>query len=180
MESNPGLKYQRILESIKRYFDFLFKRGFRIASVIFTDPERENWHVTLTTDEYLIEIYGCAERVHVALSTLQLYEQVGLFELTDLIYLILGDDEVPDLLREHPLNKAQSFQKTARLLERYLDEILMEIDGISSPPPTNDYLRNSDKKSGQLSEDNCPDFVLRLANDLLFSDFPFDYIIAAI
>ena len=161
MQSRPELKYKIILESIRRCFGFLFKRGFRIVSVIFTDPDRENWHVTLTTDEYLIEIYGYAEEVHVALSTLQLYEQVGLFELTDLIYLILEDEEVPDLQQEPPLNEAQSFQKTAWLLERYLDEVLIEIDSIPILPSTDDFLMDT-KKPGQLSEDNCPGFCSKV------------------
>jgi hypothetical protein len=158
MENRPEFNYQSILESIQHCFDFLFKRGFRIVSVIFTGPGRENWRVTLTADDYLIEIYVYAEEVHVALSTLQLYEQVGLFELTDLIYLILGDEEVPDLQRESPLNEAQSFQKTARLLEKYIDEVLMEIDGIPILPSADDFLRDSEQKSGQLSKDNRPDF----------------------
>jgi hypothetical protein len=162
MESRPEFKYQSILESIRRCFDFLFRRGFRIVSVIFTDPDRENWQVTLTADDYLIEIYGYAEEVHVALSNLQLYEQVGLFELTDLIYLILGDEEVPALQGEPPMNEASNLQETARLLERYIDDVLMEIDSIPILPSTDDFLKDRYKNPGQLSEDNCPGFCSKV------------------
>jgi len=162
MKSRPEPNYQRILQRIRHCFDFLFKRGFRIVSVIFTDPGRENWQVTLTTDDYLIEIYGYAGKVYVALSTLQLYEQVGLFELTDLIYLILEGEESPALQREPPMNEASNLQETARLLERYIDDVLMEIDSIPILPSTDDFLKDRYKNPGQLSEDNCPGFCSKV------------------
>jgi hypothetical protein len=94
---------------------------------------------------------------------MQLHDRVGLFELTDLIYLILGDEASSYLQGELPINEASNCQKAAWLLERYLDDVLMEIDGRSISPPTNDYFRESDKKSGQLSKDNCPDFCCKVS-----------------
>lgn len=110
----------------------------------------------MIADACLIQIYSSMGKVHVALSTLQPYNDVGLFELTDLIYLIKGDENFSDLQGESPMNETQRFQKIAWLLEKYLDEVLSEIGKIPILPPTDNPSRTSLNEAGQLSEDNCP------------------------
>jgi hypothetical protein len=156
MESRPDLKFQEILENIRHYFDFLFRRGFRIVSVIFADQDYENWHVTMIADDCFIKIYSYIGKMNIALSTRQLYNEVGLFELTDLINLIYGDEHLSDLPGEFPMNETQRFQKFACLLEKYIDEVLRELEEIPILPPADNPSTTSLNEPGQLSEDNCP------------------------
>ncbi|RPJ28111.1 MAG: hypothetical protein EHM33_05610 [Chloroflexi bacterium] len=153
MESSPDLKFLRILENIRYHFDFLFRRGFHIVSVLFVDQNYENWQVSMMTDDYLIKIYSCMGKVNLALSTLQLYNDVGLFELNDLIYFINGNENFSDPPEEAPINETQSFQRIARLLEKYVDDILETIEKILILPST-DYPSITSNNPDQLSKDN--------------------------
>jgi hypothetical protein len=156
MESRPDLKLQRILDNVRHHFDFLSRRGFRIVSVIFADPDYENWQIIMLADDCLIKIYSYMGKVSVALSTRQLYNEVGLFELTDLIYLITGDESLSESSEESPINETQRFEEIAGLLEKYLDEVLREIGEIPILPPSDNPSKTSLNEPGQLSEDNCP------------------------
>jgi hypothetical protein len=156
MERRPDLKLQRILDNVRHHFDFLSRRGFRIVSVIFADPDYENWQIIMLADDCFIKIYSYMGKVNVALSTRQLYNEVGLFELADLIYLIKGDESLSEPSEESPISETQRFQEIACLLEKYMDEVLREIRKIPSLPPADNPSTTSLNEPGQLSEDNCP------------------------
>ena len=159
MENRPDLKFKRIRENIKCYFNFLLRRGFHITSVIFADQDYEDWQVTMTADDCLIQVYHHMGKINVALSTLQLYNEVGLFELTDLIDLIKGDADLFELQGESPMNEVQKFQKTAWLLEKYIDEVFEEIKEIPILPPIDDPSKTSLNQPGP-SSDNGPGSLL--------------------
>jgi hypothetical protein len=159
MENGPELKFQSVLENVRRHFDFLFRRGFWVASLIFVDPEYKNWRIILMDDDCLITIYNSTGDVNVALNTLRLHRDVGLFELKDLIYLIKGDEISSELQEGYPPNEAQGFEKIAGLLEKYMDEVLREIREIPSFPSSDHIPKTPLEKPGQLSEDNCPGSV---------------------
>jgi hypothetical protein len=93
------------------------------------------------------------------LNTVRLHRDVGFFELKDLIYLIKGDEVSSELQEGYPPNEAQSFEKIAGLLEKYMDEVLREIREIPSFPSSDHIPKTLLEKPGQLSEDNCPGSV---------------------
>src|SRR5215216_3972128 len=107
MERRPDLKLQRILDNVRHHFDFLSRRGFRIVSVIFADPDYENWQIIMLADDCCIKSYSYMGKVKVALRTRQLCKEVGLFELADLIYLIKGDESLSEPSEESPISETQ-------------------------------------------------------------------------
>jgi hypothetical protein len=159
MESRPDLKFQRILESVQQHFDFLFRRGFCIASVVFVDPNYENWRVTMTTEDYLLRIYGDRGEVNLALNTYELSKDLGLLDLEDLIYLVNGNEIFSNLQEERPLTEPQRLQRLAWLLEKHIDDILAEIEQIFTLPPKNDLSNTPLNKPGRLSLDDRPGFL---------------------
>jgi hypothetical protein len=153
MESKPDLKLLGILDNIGHYFDFLFGRGFQMASMIFVDREYENWQVTLITNDCIIKIYHYGGKVDLALSTLQLYNTVGLFALDDLIYWVNGNRDLYDPLEEISKNENQCFERLAWRLEKHIDNILSRIKKVHDLPSMDDSLIISNN-SGQMFHNN--------------------------
>jgi len=127
MENHPDLRFLELLENIEHHFDFLFRRGFHITSVIFVDQDSEDWQVTMETDECIIKIYSYMGRIDLALSIPQLYHAVGLFELGDLICGINENEDFFAPAQEPLMNEAPSLLRIAQLLETYIDDILEKI-----------------------------------------------------
>lgn len=84
MENQSGLKFHETLKNVRLHFDFLFKRGFRIAAVLRVDQNQDNWQVTLTANDRLIEIYSEQGKVNLALGTMLLNNEVKYFDLEEL------------------------------------------------------------------------------------------------
>ena len=124
MESKPDLK---LLENINHYFDFLFRRGFHLVSMIFIDQEYENWQVTMMTDDCIIKIYRYRGKLDLALSTLQLYKVAGLFALDELIDWVNGNKDLFDPAEEISVSGTQGFERLAWRLEKHIDNILIRM-----------------------------------------------------
>lgn len=151
MKAKSILHPSTVLENIKYHFDFLFHKGFRIVSVLFCGPDDANWQILLTAGDHLVNIHSHGERVGLALSSLEMCDEIGLFELKDTIRLIHGDEGPPDIL-DHPQDDIQGFSEMAKSLETYMEDIWIYIGEI--------HLAVSMSKSGQLFLNNCPDFFI--------------------
>jgi len=127
MEIQPDRRFLRVVETIRHHFAFLFGRGFQLVSMIFVDPNYEDWQVTIATDDCIIKIYGYMGKVDLALGIPQLYNAIGLLELSDLIYGINGDEDFSASAQNPPMGEAANLLRIAQLLEKHIDNILEKI-----------------------------------------------------
>lgn len=127
MNDQPDLKFRHTLVAIRQYFDFLFKRGFRIVSVLFTDQRNENWQVSLMSENYVINIYGEQEIINLALGVMQPNNECKLFDLEYLAQMMNNGRGFFHLPDEFPINEAQQFKRIARFLEKHLISILAQV-----------------------------------------------------
>ena len=148
MEKQPDLEFQRMLENIRCHFGFLFQRGFRIVSAMFTDHRNENWGTLLVRGDCMVKIHRQDGKIQLALNTTRLYDEIGLFDLHDLVEW-MGDDE--NLLHRHGENlpdETEQLRRTARLLEKHMDDILILFQKI--------HLGMTISGAGQLITDQFP------------------------
>ena len=148
MESKSTLNVRNAIANVKRHFDFLFRRGFRIASVLFVDPGNEQWLIVLTAKNHLIQFVGHEDRVSLALSSQELYTEFGFIELHELIYLLEREGNSYHIPQPFPLDEFREFTIMAKLLETHMDDIWLLIDRI--------YRVVSNSKARAIDLNNCP------------------------
>lgn len=99
----------------------------------------------------MIQVHQRDGRIYLALNTIQLFDAIGLFDLHDLVEW-MGDDEY---LLHRPGEKlpdeTEQLRKTAHLLEKHMDEILILFQKI--------YLGMTFNRAGQLFTDQFPVFL---------------------
>jgi len=139
MNTQPDLKFLNILDNVRRHFDFLLKRGFRIASAIYVGDRNEHLQIILFSQDCIINICCDDRQMDLGLSTLGLYESIGFFDVHHLITLIQGKEQVIAM---------PGFAETAQLMEQYMDEILLRLMQIQC------YVEENE--NGQLPWSNCP------------------------
>jgi len=132
MKERPDLKFRSTLEDIRLYFDFLFKRGYRIASVLFADQNNENWQISLMSSNCLINIYGTQGLINLELGMMQ-NNEVKLFDLEDMAQFVDNGRKFSYMLAEYPVNEAQQFKKIAGFLEKHYAKILAQVERESLP-----------------------------------------------
>jgi hypothetical protein len=150
MESKSTLNVHDAIANVRRHFDFLFRRGFRIASVLSVDPGNEQWLVVLTAGNYLIQFVGHEDRVSLALSSQELCTEFGFIELHELIYLLEREGNSSHIPKPFPLDEFREFTTMAELLETYMDDIWLLIDRINRVVSKN--------KARAIDLNNCPGF----------------------
>lgn len=150
MESKSTLNVRNAIANVRRHFDFLFRRGFRIASVLFVDPGNEQWLIVLTAENHLIQFVGHEDRVSLALSSQELYTEFGFIELHELIYLLEREGNSDHIPQPFPLDEFREFTTMAKLLETHMDDIWLLIDRI--------YRVVSNSKARAIDLNNCPGF----------------------
>ncbi len=151
MENKSNIDVCQVLENIRCQFDFLFQRGFRIVSVLFVGARNEQWQILLTEGNYLIQLLGHEERVDLALNNLEWCDDVGLFELHDLMGLMEREGTGPPLPEAAPPFALNDLTRMAAFLEKHLDDMLMLIDRIH-------HVISISKKVRAIDLNNCPDF----------------------
>lgn len=152
MEKQPHpLKYQRVLERINRHFGFLFQQGYQVSSVLFTGRSNDNWMVGIDGDNCLIQIHCRDGRIFLALNNIQLFDMVGLFDLHDLVEWMGKDENLRYLPGKKLPNETEQLRKTAHLLEKHMDELLILFQKI--------HLGMTFKRAGQLFTDQYPVFL---------------------
>jgi hypothetical protein len=158
MKNRPDLKFRKIHAEVRRHFDFLFKRGFSIVSATTDNECLGNWQIIMMAGECLIKIYCNRGKINLALSTLQLYNEIGLFDLDGLIFYANGGEESFTRLEVVAMDERQQFDRLTGLLKKYIDDILTLFEKISSQRDKDLFTLSS--RNGQLFSDNCPFFLL--------------------
>lgn len=151
MENQPDLEFQRILETIRSHFDFLFQRNYHIVSAMFTDQDNLNWAVVLSSENGIIKIQYHNEKIRLGLCSMQLFYQIGLFDLHELVHLTCRNDNLHQDIETNLSNEVEQIRIAAGLLKQHLDEILIIFHRI--------YLGISFNRAGQLFKDNSPAFL---------------------
>ena len=142
MKEQSDLKFRKTLEDIRLHFDFLFKRGFQIASVLFADQNNEKWQVTLMGKNCLVNIYGEPGIIDLSLGTLPQHNEIKLFDLQDLAQSINGGREFPRRVQKFSFNETQEFTKIGNFLEKHFALIMAQIER-ENLPTLNHPLNNS-------------------------------------
>ena len=147
MQSTTSSNVCQILERINRDFDFLFRRGFRITSILFAGQRDEQWQILLTEGNYLVQFHGCEDRIDLSLSSPALQDEVGYLELSDLIDLVENEgagSSTPDAFHDSG--------RMAGLLRKHIDEILILMDRMQHVI--------SMIKARTVVQINCPGFLV--------------------
>jgi len=143
MKDQPEFKFRRTLADIRLHYDFLFRRGFRIASVLFADQNNENWQVTLTANNFIINIYNEKGVVYLAVGTIQgRHHEVVFYDLQDMAQFINSGREFFYARGEFPINETQQFMNIAGFLEKHLSTLLAQVERENLPslnPPPNGF-----------------------------------------
>jgi hypothetical protein len=148
MNNQHDPEFQSILETIRNQFDFLFQRGYQISSVIFTDAENKNWLVLLSGENCLIKIHFREQRIFLTISSVQLMNNLGMFDLHELVDLMNLEHIPLSRHQEHPLNLTGQLITTAQLLEKHMENILDLFQRID--------LGIAFNKAGELLANNSP------------------------
>ena len=128
MNDQPELKFRKTLEDIRLHFGFLFKRSYRIGSVLFAGQTNDDWQVTLSEGNRLVHIYSEQGIVNLIMSTLRQANEVISFDMK-----AANNTEFFYTIDEFPITESQQLQKIARFLETNLTELLAQ-SGKDSPP----------------------------------------------
>lgn len=123
MNDQPELKFRKTLEDIRLHFGFLFKRGYRIGSVLFAGQTNDDWQVTLSEGNRLVHIYSEQGIVNLIMSTLLQANEVVYFDMEASSNL-----EFFYTIDEFPITESQQLQKTARFLEKNLIALLAQAE----------------------------------------------------
>ena len=123
MNDQPDLKFRKTLEDIRLHFGFLFKRGYRIGSVLFAGQTNDDWQVTLSEGNRLVHIYSEQGIVNLIMSTLLQANEVVYFDMEASSNL-----EFFYTIDEFPITESQQLQKTARFLEKNLSALLAQAE----------------------------------------------------
>jgi len=142
MKEKSDLKFRKTLENIRLHFDFLFKRGFRIASVLFADHDNEHWQVTLMGKNCLVNIYGEPGVIDLSLGTLPQNTDIKLFDLQELAQSIDGGRDFSGQTRRYSFDESQQFMKIGNFLEKHFAVIMTQIER-ENLPALNHPLNNS-------------------------------------
>jgi len=142
MNTQLALKFCNILKEVREQFSFLFRRGFRIVSAIFLDEQNEHLQVILLSHNCIINMRCDGNQMELGLSTSDLYDTVGFFDIRQLINL-------PDDKKQ--AHAVHSFERTVQLMEHHMDEILLRLTQLENCKAASE--------NGQLLQGNCPFFI---------------------
>jgi len=131
MNEQPEIKFRNTLEAIRLHFDFLFKRGFRIVSVMFAGQKNEDWQVTLFEGNRLIHIYSEMGIINLVMSTLRRSTEIISFNME----AANNSREFFYTLDELPISESQQLKKIAHFFEKNLVTILAQAEKDSLPFP---------------------------------------------
>jgi len=137
MNDQPELKFRKTLEDIRLNFAFLFKRGYRLGSVLFADQTNDDWQVTLSEGNRLIHIYSEQGIVNLIMSTVRQGNEVISFDMK-----AANNTEFFDTIDEFPITESKQLQKIAHFLETNLTALLAQAEKADLPsiePPMSKF-----------------------------------------
>jgi len=156
MENNPGQKFVDIHKAIREHFNFLFKRGFRITAVVFTDESSESWVVTMLNGDWFVKLYCDQGYVNLAFTNLQVVDEVGFQDLNDALEIMgNGNYDFYSAGTKH-LNEQDQVKAIAHLFKRNFNELITQFDDLNPVILEQEVTSSTYSESGRLSMDNLP------------------------
>lgn len=110
-------------KDIRRYFGFLFDKGYKIRDSDYSPQHFGNWRVALESPECVIEIYCDRNELSVAFgpSDVNRKSRIGLKSM--IYFLSQGKDFVDSYEGNLFWGKKKQFEGLANLLKEYIDQI---------------------------------------------------------
>jgi hypothetical protein len=125
-------KYHPVVRGIRKYFNFLFERGFTFRHVSFKQQGMIFWNVILESPAFLVILYEDRSEIFLTLAprkaiippnNLQPLERIS---LEAFIYFISKGEKFIGLYEDNYYrNRNNQFQHLAKLLKEYYDQIIV-------------------------------------------------------
>jgi len=113
------------MKQIRRYFGFLYQRGFRVASTTTTSWLFGSWWVMLESELCKVQIRSHRDEINVALHPAVSDEAKGIALESMIYYLSHGEMFIGYFLEKGKLvSVKRQFKELAGLLNAYLDEAI--------------------------------------------------------
>lgn len=137
MSNENELQIRQALEDIRVAFDFLFKRNFRVVSVLFWGPSRANWQVTLGGRKHLVDISGERGIINLAIGLLQPFKEPKYFDLEYLAQFIGSGRDFSYAPYGSQMSDAEQLQHISLFFEANFSAIMAraEREALPDVPP---------------------------------------------
>ena len=117
-------KLAHIQKDIKRYFKFLFDRGFKFSDSFYDAQNFGNWTVSLESSKCIIEISSDRNELFVAFASIK--DRRSTIGLKPMIYFLSqGQNVIGPYEGNLFWGKKKQYQRLATLLEKYIDQITL-------------------------------------------------------
>jgi hypothetical protein len=98
------------------------------------DQNVEHWQMVIVDKERLIKILGNKGKINLAVSTEQLYNDIGLFDLDGMMDIVGGEQGALHSPEKDPMAENQEMERLANLLGRYFDDIFFLLENRNHSP----------------------------------------------
>jgi hypothetical protein len=116
-------KLDFVPKEIRRYFGFLFDRGYKIKDFESHPQHFGNWRVALESTECVIEIYCDRNEISLAFGPLDIKEKTRIGLKSMICFLSQGKNVVKPYEGNLFWGKRKQFEILASLLKEYIDRI---------------------------------------------------------
>ena len=145
MPNETELHIRQTLETIRVAFDFLFKRNFRIVSVLFGGPNNANWQVTLGGKKHLVDISGEHGIINLAVGLLQPFKDPKYFDLEYLSQFIGTGRDFSYAPYGSKLNETEQLQNISLFFEANFSTVMAQAEREALPDLPPSEIRGSHK-----------------------------------
>jgi len=128
----PDHKFRWIHDVVKLHFSYLLRQGFQIISIMFTDHSVDDWQVMMLSGDCFVRLRCERGRISLGLSTLQLCNQVGFFDLKTLLQFTFDLDEPFELPEPGHKNEGQQLEEIARLFGKHSKDVFTKFDVLTT------------------------------------------------
>ena len=124
-ETEEKIELYFILKDIKRYFGFLFEKGYKIREAHYSTNPNGSWYVSLESQNCIISIVQ--DRGEISISFSSLFGSINLedkFGLGSIIYFLSqGQKRIGNFQGNLAWGKKKQFERLAAFLKTYIDQI---------------------------------------------------------
>jgi hypothetical protein len=114
-----------IKKDVEQYFAFLYSKGFSIRSVEYSSQYFGNWVVTFESPTIVIFITSDRNYLILELSSQKDLNVKNRITIENIIYSLSKGKVVAERFQGSPIwGKKKQFERLAKLLEKYIDEII--------------------------------------------------------
>jgi len=115
-------KLQRIKNSIRKHFKFLFELGFRFHSAKYQKEHMGYWEVILQSKDLFVQVYNDRGEIMLSIGHAQSKDDVW-YGLSVLVYFITKGEHFIGSYDGDLIDKDKQLQRLSNILSKYLDDI---------------------------------------------------------